>query len=68
MKLQVIMADTHSTTCRIQFENEWAPYKRRVVTIELTPNQVSQLQKRQVGIQNGTEIFEEILDCFIEED
>jgi len=66
MKLTVVIADTWSTTCRLEHENEWTPYKRRTVQIELTPEQEALLELRVVGLNKGTDIYEDILQCWFE--
>ena len=68
MKLTVVIGDTWTTTCRLEHENEWVPYKRRVVKIELTPEQEALLEMRIVGLNKGADIYEEILDSWIEND
>lgn len=47
-------------------ENEHVPYRRRTVTVELTPEQVAQLKPRVVGHSSGADVREEILTCWVE--
>lgn len=68
MKLHFILADTHQTRMRLIHENEWVPYKKRVVTIELTPEQSEQIRPRLVGHEGNSDCFEEILEVFMEEE
>lgn len=66
MRLTVILADTQRTYIAIVHENEHLPYRRRSVTIELTPEQAALLTPRSTGGRDGIETREEIAGCFIE--
>lgn len=65
-RVTFILADTHVTWVSLYHENEHRPFRKRTVTIELTPEQVSQLAPRNVGVRDGEAQFEEILECFLE--
>lgn len=64
--LTVVMADSFSTRMRIIHENEWSPYVRRTVQIELTEEQRQKLIPKHVGVDRGKNIYEEILECWFE--
>ena len=66
MRLGFIIANCHETRMRLEFENEWVPYKKRVVFINLTDEQVKQLKCENVGSSLGNEVYEEILEVFID--
>jgi hypothetical protein len=67
MKLMVVMLDTWRTSCAIQHENSFLPYGRRIVEIELTPDQAAALAPRKVGEgQAGKFIYEDMGDVWIE--
>jgi hypothetical protein len=66
MRLTVIIADTWSTTMRLQHENECIPYRRRTVHLDLTPEQCSALDLRIVGRTGIKDVYEEILQCWLE--
>ena len=66
MKITFIGADTLRTYIAAIHENEQVPYKRRSVTIELTNEQLAQLEIRTLGHANGTDWKEEIISCFVE--
>ena len=66
MRLGFVIANCHETRMRLEFENEWVPYKKRVVFVTLTDGQVKQLKCESVGESGGTEIYEEILEVFID--
>lgn len=68
MKLTVIMANTWTTYGAIVFENEWRPYGRRTVQIELTPEQVEAINPREVGWNEGKPVYEIILQSWLEDD
>jgi hypothetical protein len=68
MKITFVVADTWATTARLQHENEYVPYKKRTVQVELNHEQMEKLKLRKVGDRYGSSVFEEILDCFIESD
>jgi len=67
MELTVIIADTWSTTMRLQHENECVPYRKRTVHINLTPEQCSALDLRIVGRSGIRDVYEEILECWLED-
>lgn len=66
MTLTVILANTWETYAAIVYENEWRPYSRRTVQIELTPEQAAKLTPRVVGTDKGKDVKEIILQCWIE--
>lgn len=66
MRVTFVLANTHRTYVAIVHENEHVPYRRRTVTIELTPEQVALLEPRVVGIDGGKEVYEEHLACWLE--
>lgn len=66
MKVTFVLADTHRTYVAVVHENEHVPYRRRTVTIELTPEQVAQLAPRRVGVSQGADVYEETLTCWLE--
>ena len=66
MVLTVVIANTWETTCRLQHENEWVPYSKRTVHIELTPEQTEKLRLRKVGVDRGRDVTECIADVFFE--
>lgn len=66
MRVTFILADTHATHIAAVYENEHRPYRKRTVSIELTPEQVAALKPRPVGVLNGVEQVEELLECFVD--
>lgn len=66
MRITVIFADTLATEHSIVHECEHRPYRRRIVQIELTPEQMDALTPREVGHRHGLLVHEEILQCWIE--
>ena len=66
MKITFIIANTWETAMRLNFENECVPYRKRIVTIDLTPEQKEKLILRKVGVDRGQDVYEEIIECFIE--
>ena len=64
--LTVVLADTHSTYVAAVYENERLPYRRRTVQIELTPKQRDLLSPRKVGVLQGKEVYEQIIDSWLE--
>ena len=66
MKITFIIADTWETEARLRYENEHVPYKKRTVTINLTDEQLKQIQCEKVGKESDVDKLEEIIDCFIE--
>lgn len=66
MKLTVIMLDNHRTYIAVVYENDHIPYGRRTVQIELTPEQMTQITPRKLGVINGKDKFEEIGPCWLE--
>ncbi len=66
MKLHFILADTHRTYVAVVHENEYVPYRKRIVTIELTPEQMEKIKPRKIGEMQGKEVYEELLDVILE--
>jgi len=66
IKLHFVLADTLATYLSLIYENEHRPYRKRVVTIELTPEQMEAIAPRSVGWCDGTERYEELLDVILE--
>lgn len=66
-RITFIIANTWETTMRMQFENQLHPYRKRTVTIELTPEQEAAIERHCVGSsRGGKDVFEDILECFVE--
>lgn len=66
MKLHFILADTYRTYIAVVHENEHVPYRRRIVTIELTPEQMEAIKPRKVGKDRGKDVYEELLEVIPE--
>ena len=66
--LTVILADTHVTMSAIVNEQEWVPYGRRTVQIELTPEQRKAIERRHTGYDRVREMYEVIVGCWFEPD
>lgn len=64
--LTVVMADAGPTTIAIVHENEWAPFVRRTVQIELTEEQRAKLIPRSTVTNNGCHIYEHVERCWFE--
>lgn len=67
MKLQVMMVDKIGTDIALFHQNECVPFRRRQITIELTPEQIDELKPRHTGNINGDDYFEEIGNVWIED-
>lgn len=68
MKLRVVMLDTLPTVVALVHENEHQPYRRRLVTIELTPEQAALLHPRVTGKLNGKDQHEVIGEVWLEDE
>lgn len=68
MKLTIVMEDRWRTECAIVHENEHVPYGRRTVHIELTPEQLKQIEPRYLGNRGLTKIYEHHGQCWLEAD
>lgn len=68
MKITFILADTTPTYVALVHENQYRPYSKRSVSINLTPEQEMLLRRRETGHINGKVQREIILECFVEED
>ena len=66
MKLQVVMLDKHRTDIAIQWQNECVPFGRRLVTIELTTEQLAMLAPRELGQDGGRKCFETLGESWLE--
>ena len=67
MKLTVVMLDTWQTQIAIQYENEHRPYGKRTVQIELSPEQIRQLDPRKLGTSGGHDVHETIGEVWLED-
>jgi len=68
VKLHFVLADTWVTTCAVMHENQITPYRKRIVTVELTPEQMQTIAPRCVGYNGSTPMFEELLEVILERD
>lgn len=66
MKLTVILANTFPTEISLIYENEWQPYRRRTVQIELTPEQIEKITPQKVGERRGEDVYEILLQSWLE--
>ena len=66
MKLRFILADRFVTYCSIVHENSFVPCRKRVVTIELTPEQETAVKPREVGTSGTTTMYEDLLEVFVD--
>ena len=66
MKLVVVFIDSLDTQVAIQFYNDHVPLRRRLVTLDLTPDQVRRLESKSRGSINDKPVFEEISHCWLE--
>ena len=53
MKLMVELVNTHRTRMAVIHENDWLPFQRRIVSIELTPDQIAAIAPRELGVECG---------------
>ena len=65
-QLRVQMLDTHRTYLAVVHEGESLPYRRRLVTIELTEAQRRDLAPQYVGELKGKPVVEEIGQVWLE--
>ena len=66
MRITFVIANTFRTMLAAQHENQSYPYKKRTVTIDLTTEQLRQLKLNYLGNNQGVNVYEEYLDCYIE--
>lgn len=66
IKLQVTMINTWATDCMLREYQELIPFARRQVTIELTPEQVAQLNPKEVGTNGNKAVFENFGHVWLE--
>ena len=59
MKLHVTLLDTLRTAVALKHESQQIPYGRRLVQIQLTPEQCALLEPRHTGRLSGEEYYEE---------
>ena len=67
MKLHIILADTWRSIMTREMTNQAVPFTKRVVTIELTPEQEEAVKPQHVGTNGGVDMYEEILEVIVEE-
>lgn len=68
MKLHFVLADTWRTYMAEAYSGEHHPYKKRIVTIELTPEQIKAVKPRKVGTNGGEPVYEDLLEIIPEEE
>jgi hypothetical protein len=66
MKLHFVWADTWRNRMAIIHENESFPYQKRVVTVELTPEQLETIQPQRVGQEGLQPQYEEFYEVIAE--
>jgi len=64
--LTVVLIDDTPNYIAIVHENEWRPYGRRTVQIELTDEQRRQIAPRETGMISGKQTHEQILQAWLE--
>jgi hypothetical protein len=64
--LTVIFVDSFRKEIALVHEDENFPYQFRTVQIQLTDEQVNQLQKKEIGKRKGIPVFEEIYNSWLE--
>ncbi len=64
--LTVILVDSTATDIAITHQNEWLPFRKRTVHIELTDEQMKMLEPRHTGTINGKPQFEVIGEVWLE--
>lgn len=62
------LADEFVTQVSVIHMNEHTPFRKRTVTIDLTPEQMERIAPRFVGQHNGHDVYEVVHDCHIEWD
>ena len=65
--LRVVMLDTWRTHCAHVHENDHVPYGRRLVSIELTPEQLAMIEPRKLGVDCGQDRHEEVGEVWLED-
>lgn len=68
MKLFVVMVDDCQSIIDMQHFQESTPYKRRVVSVELSEEQARKLRKKRTGENMGEQCFEFYGNAWIEEE
>lgn len=68
MRVTFIIADTYRAEVAMIHEGQTCPYRKRSVTIDLTDEQIAAISPRRVGKRGPDEVYEEVLECFIEHD
>ncbi len=68
MKLTVILVNTWRTHMAIVHENSYLPYTRRTVQIDLTREQAQAILPRELGMNGGKVVREEIGEVWLEPD
>ena len=67
MKLTVIIADQWSPVAYKEHTGQEMKMHKRSVQIELTPEQIELLKRKNVGQSGSTQMYEVYQECFIEE-
>ena len=67
MKLTVVMLDTQRSYLALVHENQSIPYRKRLVEIELSPEQVDKLTPRKTGSNGTKNTYEERGEIYLEE-
>lgn len=68
MKLIVELVNTFRTRLAVHHENDHIPFRRRIVCIELTPDQIKKLEPKKLGTDQGADVFEELGNIWVQDD
>ncbi len=61
------IADMYSHRMDMMYAGKAPALRRRIVSIELTPEQISQIGLKMIGHDCGKDQYEEIMDLFVGE-
>lgn len=67
MKIIFEIANMHAYRLDMMYAGKAPALARRVVSIELTPEQVEKLDLKKVGYDSGADVYEEIMALYLEE-
>ncbi len=66
--LRFALVNYWENSCRLECENTTAPIHKRLVSIELTEDQLAALDKRDLGVSRGKPVYEHLEFLFMEEE
>jgi hypothetical protein len=67
MVITFVIGDMYGHRLDMMYTGKAPTMKKRVASIELTPEQIAKISLKKVGVDLGKDQYEEIMEIFLEE-